>query len=75
MPGAISAAGLDWAAEAHARCDNGALRCGALCAAQTRADEKRRTPVDIPREQTQAIIDAHRAAAGAMMMRTDFLIR
>jgi fatty-acyl-CoA synthase len=30
--------------------------------------------VDIPREQTQAIIDAHRAAAGAMMMRTDFLV-
>lgn len=28
----------------------------------------------IPREQTQAIIDAHRAAAGAMMMRTDFLV-
>ena len=30
--------------------------------------------MDIPREQTQAIIDAHRAAAGAMMMRTDFLV-
>ena len=28
----------------------------------------------IPRDQTQAIIDAHRAAAGTMMMRTDFLV-
>jgi fatty-acyl-CoA synthase len=30
--------------------------------------------VSIPREHTQAIIDAHRAASGAMMMRTDFLV-
>ena len=30
--------------------------------------------MSIPREHTQAIIDAHRAASGAMMMRTDFLV-